>query len=112
MKEEDKPQPPPPLVKSRDDKPPSPADKTRVSAFHTGEEFELESGTYVSCNWPARRRPERRCNEIAADGRLVKYICPDACAAVAVEKKIGGDDSADDGGDNAKVPTSEYDDGL
>mmetsp|Transcript_26354 Transcript_26354/g.53518 ORF Transcript_26354/g.53518 Transcript_26354/m.53518 type:complete len:323 (+) Transcript_26354:127-1095(+) len=102
-------------IKSRIDGVPPSTDKNRVSTFHTGEEFQLENGTFVSCNWPARRRPERRCEELSADGRLVKDICPDACASVIVKRN--GENKNEDAGnegveDNGKVPTPNYDDGL
>lgn len=96
-----------PTSTDKDHKPPVPADKNRVSTF--GEEFQLSNGVYVSCNWPARRRPERRCAEITAGGRLVMDVCPEACASVAV-KDSKSDDK--DEPDEPNKPKYGEDDGL
>lgn len=44
--------------------------------------FELKDGTFRSCNWPARKNPQRRCYMVTVDGELLKDLCPEACASV------------------------------
>ena len=43
------------------------------------ERFELKEGVFITCNWPTKKKPARRCNKVTIGGFLIKDLCPDAC---------------------------------
>ena len=60
----------------------APIQTPTVSLVDTDERFELKPGLFLSCNWVARKRTERRCTKITVDGDLVKDLCPKTCTSV------------------------------
>lgn len=43
------------------------------------ERFELKEGVFITCNWPAKKKLERRCNKVTVSGSIIKDFCPEVC---------------------------------
>ena len=50
-----------------------------TEATNEEERFELKEGVFITCNWPTKKKPARRCNKVTIDGFVIKDLCPEVC---------------------------------